>query len=479
MAEKKPALSDVALRKLKPTGERYEISDSTAVGLRARISSDGKATFILKARDAANKLQTVTLGSYPEMSLKEAREHASKTRLELKAGKDINGEKKRIRLAGATSASVVLLSELLCEFEQRFSSSKKIWAPRGPRSAISGARQAIERVYAKLLARDATSITDEEFAHAALDYKRVKPVDGKTTANGQASRARGYLGPVLDWAAGRKGYSKIGAARSPRLQVASLATTHDPAADDPTITGKRTRVLTEAELKAILPLLVYPAPKIGNLRLEPDRDFRPIAMRFLLFTAARLEEMCAMRWREIDRVNRVWHKPSVKSTRGGPRSQDLPLSEAAMAILRQLPRWENAKPTELVFPNGTGEGELDNWTRYQNALHEETGTKDWHRHDLRRTSATIMLSLKVPASTIEHILAHADPLKGDNVGGAASHYLQLTRVLRNTRDPQEEALAALAEALEMIEKGAHDQATNCESYNDEADNSRTQGRKRR
>lgn len=32
-------------------------------------------------------------------------------------------------------------------------------------------------------------------------------------------------------------------------------------------------------------------------------------------------------------------------------------------------------------------------------------------------------------------------------------YLQLTRVLRNTRDPQEEALATLAEALNLIENG--------------------------
>ena len=124
-----------------------------------------------------------------------------------------------------------------------------------------------------------------------------------------------------------------------------------------------------------------------------------------------------------------------------------------MAILQGLPRWESAKVNELVFPNGSGEGELDNWTRFQNALNEETGTSGWHRHDLRRTAATIMMSLKVPASTIEHILAHADPLKADNVGGAASHYLQVTRVLRNTRDPQEEALATLAEALHLIENG--------------------------
>lgn len=458
MSEKKSGLSDVALRKLRPTGERYEITDNVAVGLRARVSADGRTTFILKARNAANKLQTITLGSYPDLSLKEAREKASQARLDLKAGRDLNEEKRAVRRSAALTVQDVSLRDLVAEFETRFASTKKIWRPRGPRSSRSGARQAIERVYAVLLDRAVTSITDEELARAALDYKRVKPVEGKQTANGQASRARGYLGPVLDWAAGRKGYSKIGAARSPQLEVASLATTHDPAADDPTITGKRTRVLTETELRAVLPLLVYPAPKIGKLRLEGDKDYRPIAVRFLLFTAARLEEVCSMRWGHLDRVNRVWHKPSVKSTKGGPRSQDLPLSDAAMSILRGLRRWDSAQANELVFPNGSSTGELDNWTRYQKALNEATGTGGWHRHDLRRTAATIMISLKVPASTIEHILAHADPLKADNVGGAASHYLQLTRVLRNTRDPQEEALATLAEALNLIENGHQERA---------------------
>ncbi|PCD78145.1 hypothetical protein CLN94_02265 [Pseudothioclava arenosa] len=174
-------------------------------------------------------------------------------------------------------------------------------------------------------------------------------------------------------------------------------------------------------------------------------------MRFVLFTAARISEVCAMRWGDLDRKNKVWHKPSVKSTRSGPRSQDLPLSDAATDILSGLPRWKDGAQNELVFPNGTGTGNLDNWDRFQKALHQTSQTQDWHRHDLRRTAATIMKALKVPTSTIVQILAHGDPLKHDGVGGAASHYLQTTRVLKDTRDPQEEALSHLATALAMIE----------------------------
>lgn len=466
MTDKKTALTDVALRKLKPSGKRYELSDTVSPGLRARVSADGAISFILKARDHASRVQTITIGRFPGMSLKEAREESTKRRLELKAGKDINGEKRAARVVVADTNDAPTLSDLLNEYEQRFAPSKKSWQPRGPRSPRSSARQVIDRVYAKLLDRVVTGITEEEFAHAALSYKRARPVEGgKSTANGQASRARAYLSPVLDWAQGRKGFAKIGASRTPRLAVANLENTHDPAADDPSITGKRTRVLTEDELKRVLPLLTFPAPRLGNLRLDGTRDYRAIAMRFVLFTAARLSEVCEMRWGHLDRKNKVWHKPHVKSTRGGPRSQDLPLSDAAMEILKCLPRWQDGAKNEIVFPNGSGTGKLDNWDRFQKALDETSQTQGWHRHDLRRTAATIMKSLKVPASTVVQILAHNDPLKHDGVGGAAANYLQMTRVLNNTRDPQEEALALLAKALAMIEEGAGDtQATPSASH---------------
>lgn len=61
-----------------------------------------------------------------------------------------------------------------------------------------------------------------------------------------------------------------------------------------------------------------------------------------------------------------------------------------------------------------------------------------------------MHALKVPPSTVVLILAHSDSLKAENIGGAASHYLQITRVLQNTRKPQEEALDTLAKALWVL-----------------------------
>jgi integrase len=172
-------------------------------------------------------------------------------------------------------------------------------------------------------------------------------------------------------------------------------------------------------------------------------------MRFLLLTAARREEVVSMQWKDVDLANGVWTKPQVKSTRGGPRKQVLPLSRAALDLLKSLPQCGTAKPTDLVFPNTTG-GPLGNWTRFQQMLERASGTSGWHRHDLRRTAATIMQALEVPVSTIDRILGHVNPLRRENVSGAAATYMRLSGVLKGRTDLQAAALDTLAEALEGI-----------------------------
>jgi len=383
------------------------------------------------------------------MSLRAARDAADRTRLDLKAGKNPNREKQEKRESAIAASSAPTLAELLLEYEQAFGGSKSIWSMRGPRSTKSGARSCIQLVFARLLDKKAEEVTEAQFSKQMTVYRPVKPVNGKSTANGQVSRARLYLMPVLDWAAGRKSHAKVGASRNPKLNVVSLANLHDPATSDDTTKGKSERVLMQQELEAILPLLIYPAPEILKMGLSPEQDYRPIALRFLIYTAARREELVTMRWRDVDFTNGIWHKPKVKATKGGPRGQDLPLSKAALDILKSLPGSGAKLPDAYVFPNARG-GTLGNWERFQTVIENASGTTGWHRHDLRRTAATIMKSLKVSPSTIEQILAHKDPLRSEGVGGSASHYMSLAKVLTNVRDHQEEALSVLAEALDLI-----------------------------
>jgi integrase len=451
-----PQLSDLLLRRFQPTGKREQISDHVERGLRARISPTGEVSFILHIRNADGKLVLVTLGRYPDLSLKEARELAARQRQALKQGADLNAEKRARKAKAAAPAENTFpaLRALLWEYQVLFAPRRAIWRPDGPRSERSPALRSIEGVFAPLLDRPADQITSAELAQAMAGYeRRGRGASPKTTANGTVSRARAYLAPVLDWAAGRGRFSRHGAGRQPPLAVADVRTTFDPAREDPTIRGERDRVLSEEELGRILPLLVYPAPKALGAYADPAQDYRPIALRFLLLTAARREEMVSMRWRDVDFSNGVWTKPNVKSTRGGPRKGMLPLSEAAIKLLKSLPQFGTVSPDDLVFPNTTG-GALGNWTRFQQMLERASGTSGWHRHDLRRTAATIMMALEIPVSTIDRILGHTNPLRRENVSGAAGTYMRLSGVLKGRTDPQAAALNALAAALASIETEA-------------------------
>ena len=232
-----------------------------------------------------------------------------------------------------------------------------------------------------------------------------KPKSGKVKANGQVSRARAYLMPVFDWCAHRNKFAKVGFGRSVKLDVVDLHDTYDPSSDNDDIVGIQGRALDDVELGLILPLLTWPAPERLNMKLASEQDFRPAALRFLLLTCARLDELVTMRWQDFRENLLLWHKPYVKTTSGPPRQLNLPLSNAAAQLLKGLPNFETRSPNELVFPNEVG-GHLGNWGRITKAVQRESETANWHRHDLRRTGAKIMKLLGIAPRTIDEILAH-------------------------------------------------------------------------
>jgi integrase len=438
--------NDKWLASLKGADVRQQFSDTLERGLRLRVSPGGGISFQYQGRKLDGKLSTVTLGHYPDISLRRARELAAGARIELKSGIDVNGVKRSRRFSENTGAEDATLGDILTEYEAEFAPRKKTWSIAGPRSTRSTARRCIEAVYEPLLANRVSELTPSDLAKAMKAYT---PRSGKTSANGQISRARAYLSPVLDWAAGRGKFVRAGAGRAAQITTPDARETHDPAPDDPKIRGERDRVLNEEELKLIIPLLVYPAPAILGARVDPKADFRPIMLRFILLTAARLDEVVQMRRRDLDKPNRVWVKPSVKSTRGGPRGQSLPLSSAAFDLLTELPHFNRLSDDDLVFPNTNGRP-IGNWDRFQDLIDRASGTTGWHRHDLRRTAATLMVAVEVPLSTIDRILGHSDPLKRENVSGAASTYMRFTKIITGRSDPQAAALDALSSALFTI-----------------------------
>jgi len=158
-----------------------------------------------------------------------------------------------------------------------------------------------------------------------------------------------------------------------------------------------------------------------------------------------------MKWAHYREDVGIWYKPYVKTISGPPKKQSLPLSDAAIDLLQSLPNFETRKPDDLVFPNAEGGG-LDNWQRITKAIHRESQTTDWHRHDLRRTAATIMKLLGISPRVIDEILAHNSSSRDDGNSRALENYFASTNLLEHVDDPQKVALDKLADALEHIEE---------------------------
>jgi integrase len=173
------------------------------------------------------------------------------------------------------------------------------------------------------------------------------------------------------------------------------------------------------------------------------------AAKLMLWTAARLDEVCSATWNEFDLDAGLWTVAAGrrKDTRSRTRRKQVPAQPHVIPLPRQaismLVKMRKGKtPGELVFPNANG-GKLDNWDRWSKSMFKRTGTSGWTRHDLRRTCATLAADLNVAPHIISILLGHKTP---EN-----NHLLGIYNKSRY-RQQHGEALQAVADRLETYEK---------------------------
>jgi integrase len=75
-----------------------------------------------------------------------------------------------------------------------------------------------------------------------------------------------------------------------------------------------------------------------------------LALRFLILTVARTNEVLGARWSEIDAPRAIWRIPGERMKMG--ESHSVPLSPAALSILDEM---RDGSQSNLVFPNDSGD----------------------------------------------------------------------------------------------------------------------------
>ena len=137
-------------------------------------------------------------------------------------------------------------------------------------------------------------------------------------------------------------------------------------------------------------------------RLEAEGSMMPsaiAAVRLLMLTGCRSDEILSLKWDDIDRTVRVLRLRDAKT---GPRM--VPLTEAALKVLDGI---ERAGGVPWVFLGAKPKSRLACLSSHWRRIKRETGLHDVRVHDLRHSYASRALALGESLSVIGRLLGHA------------------------------------------------------------------------
>jgi integrase len=151
----------------------------------------------------------------------------------------------------------------------------------------------------------------------------------------------------------------------------------------------RDRTLDAMELRALWPA-------------SSGDDPAAQAVRLMILTGCRRNEVGHMRWSEVDAERRLWTIPAERSKNG--RAHAVPLSAQAWRVLSGVPRFVDC---DFVFTLD-GQVPINHWGGAKARLSAKAGIDPagWRLHDLRRTCAAGMQALGVSVAVIERALNH-------------------------------------------------------------------------
>lgn len=183
----------------------------------------------------------------------------------------------------------------------------------------------------------------------------------------------------------------------------------------------------KGELRTVKHHASMPYTEVGEFmtKLAKREGTAARALEFAILTAVRSGEVRGARWSEIDFEAKLWTIPAERMK--ASREHEVPLSDAAIALLKSLPRFDGV---DYVFPAPRG-GALSDMAL--SAVLKRMGRKDGVTvHGFRSTFREWTADrTNYPREVAEHALAHKLP---DKVEGAYQRRTQLPKRVRMMAD---------------------------------------------
>lgn len=338
--------------------KRYEVRDLTLPCFGIRVSASGAKRWFVMGRINDHPLRH-TIGTYPILSLADAREEARSVLRKMQLG---------IYEKPKPEEKPVTLADVMVDFIEIYAK---------PKNRTWKAQQSTLRKFHPIADKPIAEISRSDIVKA-LDLIAV------SGAPAGANHAMAVIKKLFAWAADRG-----------VIPVHPLAGMKAPARP-----RSRDRVLTDEEIVAF-----------WRASADLGFPFGP-AYHLLLLTGQRRGEVTGMRWSHINFDRGVWTIPASVAKNG--RAHEVPLSTAAMAIIETIPRFEGS---DYLFTT-TGFTPISGFGRTKDRLDLAMRTTDWWTHDLRRTAASGMARIGVAPHVIEKVLNHVT----GQISGVAAVY---------------------------------------------------------
>ncbi len=393
------ALTDTEIRRSKPVDAPYKLSD--AHGLYLLVKPNGGRLWRWKYR-VEGKEKLMALGTYPELSLADARERHAKARKQLANGIDPMAE----RMADKTAIMVAI--------EHTFEKIAELWLThwkgnKSARHSETTRNRLKNNVYPVLGNRPIAEVEPMELV------KLAKNIEARG-ASDMAKRILQIVGMVFRYAVAH-GYSK----RNPAAEIR------------PSDILKPTRKTNMARIDAKeLPAL------LRAIELYDGRPLTRLAIKLMALTFVRTSELIGARWEEFDFEARRWAIPAARMKMKTPHI--VPLSSQAVETLELLRTISG--DGDLVFPGEQNKNKpMSNMTILK-AL-ERMGYKGrMTGHGFRGLASTILHEQGYNHDHIELQLAHAPR---NEVSAAYNHALYL--------EPRTKMMQEWADFLEHTQRG--------------------------
>ncbi|MCC5795667.1 MAG: integrase arm-type DNA-binding domain-containing protein [Chromatiales bacterium] len=298
-------------------------------GLSLQVTPAGGKSWLLRYTvpgppGSKQKRRELGLGGYPTVTLKQAREKARELREQLAQGTDPVEQRKAQRSALAAEQARAITFE---EATRKWLDMKALeW--KSPKDFPLHTRRFENFIFPTLGAVQLSQIKSADL------IKVLEPIWLEKADT--AKKLRGCIHNVFDWAAVR------GLVDGPNPTPSK--------AQINTVAGNASRIVKGGN-RAALPYATAPT-FMADLRACTGMAAR--ALEFVILTAARSSEARKVTWAEFDLEGKVWTVPAERMKAG--KEHRVPLSEAAVQLLRDLPR---LKDKELVFPAPRGQSLSD------------------------------------------------------------------------------------------------------------------------